>query len=230
MNQTIRCPYCGNNTPLSNEYYKAITFDKNLNTALNSYTPVSVSTENTDYVKSNKQSLITLHALRCAICDNTILRISKENAEFYNSLPLLPSSDAQTLPDYIPLDIRDDYREAYDILYLSPKASATLSRRCLQNMLHDFWQIKTGNLYQEIQALEGKIDSNLFQAINGLRHIGNIGAHPDIKTSEIIDIDPNEAETLLKLIEILFEEWYINRHNKEQRVNAVINLKSKKHD
>ena len=82
------------------------------------------------------------------------------------------------------------------------------------------------NLYQEIQALEDKIEANMFQAINGLRHIGNMGAHPDIKTSEIIDIEPKEAETLLKLIEILFDEWYIYRHTTEERVNAVINLKN----
>ena len=31
MNKTIRCPYCGNNTPLLNQYYKAKTFDKDLN-------------------------------------------------------------------------------------------------------------------------------------------------------------------------------------------------------
>jgi hypothetical protein len=45
------------------------------------------------------------------------------------------------LPDYIPEQIKDDYYEACSILNLSPKASATLARRCLQGMIRDFWGI-----------------------------------------------------------------------------------------
>ena len=52
----------------------------------------------------------------------------------------IPPSQAKTFPTYIPQAIRDDYREACLILDLSPKASATLARRCLQGMLRDFWK------------------------------------------------------------------------------------------
>ena len=44
---------------------------------------------------------------------------------------LLPTSSARVFPEYVPKPIRQDYEEACDILDRSPKASATLSRRCL---------------------------------------------------------------------------------------------------
>ena len=32
----------------------------------------------------------------------------------------------------------------------------------------------------------------------------------------IIDVDPDEAQKLLKLIELLVDKWYISRHDEEQ--------------
>ena len=57
---------------------------------------------------------------------------------------LIPESDAKVFPDYIPQQIREDYVEASKIKELSPKASATLSRRCLQGMIRDFWGTPDG--------------------------------------------------------------------------------------
>lgn len=128
-----------------------------------------------------------------------------------------PNSLAKQFPDYIPETIRNDYEEAYAILHLSPKASATLSRRCLQGMIHDFWDIKLKNLNQEISALKDKIPADLWSSIDALRQLGNIGAHMEKDTDVIVDIDPNEAESLIKLIELLMKEWYINR---EERKNS----------
>src|SRR5438067_237160 len=42
---------------------------------------------------------------------------------------LVPPSSARVFPDYVPKPVRDDYAEACLIRDLSPKASATLSRR-----------------------------------------------------------------------------------------------------
>src|SRR5215472_1405790 len=51
---------------------------------------------------------------------------------------LRPEARCRQLPDYVPEPIRNDYHEACRIVNLSPKASATLSRRCLQGMIRDF--------------------------------------------------------------------------------------------
>jgi hypothetical protein len=40
----------------------------------------------------------------------------------------------------------------------------------------------------------------------------------------IIDVDPEEAGLLIWLIETLFEEWYIARHDKEQKMKALVQL------
>jgi hypothetical protein len=68
---------------------------------------------------------------------------------------LFPESLAQTLPDYVPKAIREDYAEACLIESKSPKASATLCRRALQGMIRDFHGIRNGTLNQQINALKG---------------------------------------------------------------------------
>jgi hypothetical protein len=35
----------------------------------------------------------------------------------------------------------------------------------------------------------------------------------------IIDVEPNEATLLVGLIETLLTEWYVARHDREQRMN-----------
>lgn len=64
------------------------------------------------------------------------------------SWQLLPESEAKVMPDYLPDPIIEDYYEACKIKLLSPKASATLSRRCLQGMIRDFHKISMKTLFQ----------------------------------------------------------------------------------
>jgi hypothetical protein len=135
---------------------------------------------------------------------------------------LKPQSSARPFPDYIPLAIRQDYEEACLISGLSPKASATLSRRCLQGIIRDFWNITKARLIDEINELNGKIDSTTWQAIDAVRSIGNIGAHMEKDINLIVDVDPEEADLLLRLIEVLLEEWYIRRYEREEHMQKII--------
>lgn len=137
------------------------------------------------------------------------------------TMSLMPSSFAKSYPDYIPKPLKDDYEEACAILELSPKASATLSRRCLQGIIRDFWKIKKGRLVDEINALEDKIDSLTWKSIDAVRKVGNIGAHMEKDINLIIEVDPKEAKLLIELIEMLFEEWYIHRHERELKLKAI---------
>src|SRR5262249_428930 len=75
------------------------------------------------------------------------------------SWTLLPPSSAKPQPDYIPQPIRDDYYEACAIRDLSPKASATITRRCLQGMIRDFCNISKSRLVDEIRELRKLVDS-----------------------------------------------------------------------
>jgi hypothetical protein len=145
----------------------------------------------------------------------------------YDSEPLMkwrlrPQSSARHFSDYIPAPLREDYVEACLIRDLSPKASATLSRRCLQGMIRDFWGVKERTLFDEINAIKDKVDPAIWQAIDAVRSIGNIGAHMEKDINLVIDVDPEEAQTLIRLIEVLFEEWYIAREQRAQHLASIV--------
>ena len=142
---------------------------------------------------------------------------------------LRPESSAKPQPNYIPSQIVEDYYEACRIRDLSPKASATLSRRCLQGMIRDFWGVRDKkNLRQEIDAIREKVDASTWEAIDTVRSVGNIGAHMEKDTDLIVSVEPGEAQLLLELIETLFDEWYIAKHDREQKMEALKRLGEEK--
>ena len=143
---------------------------------------------------------------------------------------LLPPSSAKPQPDFIPKPIRDDYYEACAIRDLSPKASATITRRCLQGMIRDFCEISKGRLLDEIKELRERVDSghapsgvlpDSVDAIDDVRKIGNIGAHMEVDINVIVDVDPDEAQTLIELVEALFVEWYVAREARKARLGHL---------
>jgi Domain of unknown function (DUF4145) len=135
---------------------------------------------------------------------------------------LRPKSKAKPFPSYIPNPIMEDYQEACVILNDSPKASATLSRRCLQGIIRDFWGISKPRLVEEVNALQGKVDPSTWAAIDAVRSIGNIGAHMEKDINLIIDVDPGEAEMLIQLLETLFKEWYVNRNDRDEQMKQIV--------
>lgn len=140
---------------------------------------------------------------------------------------LLPASFAKPQPDYIPEPIRRDYREACAIRDLSPKAAATLVRRCIQGIIRDFCGITKKRLIDEIGDLRERVNAgnappgvqaDTVQAIDHVRKIGNIGAHMEADIDVIVDVDPDEAQRLIELAELLFDEWYVARERRTQRL------------
>lgn len=141
---------------------------------------------------------------------------------------LIPTNVHKQYPEYIPQQIRSDYEEASAILEYSPKAAATLFRRCLQGMIHDFWNIHEKNLNAEISELKNHVPSMQWKAIDAVRKVGNIGAHMEHDINCIVEIDPNEANKLQKLIELLIQQWYIARHEEEKLYNEIEQLSDEK--
>lgn len=117
----------------------------------------------------------------------------------------------------VPPDVDDlfakDYNEACLILSLSPKASAALSRRCLQNILREKAGVKKGDLSNEIQQIidSNSLPSHLSESIDAIRNIGNFAAHPlkSTSTGEIVDVEFGEAEWLLDVLETLFDFYFV---------------------
>ena len=143
---------------------------------------------------------------------------------------LQPATTGRVFPDYVPKPIREDYGEAVEIRDLSPKSSATLARRALQGMIHDRWGVSKGNLQQEIDAIkdEDDVDALTWKAIEAVRKVGNIGAHMEKDINLIVEVEPEEADKLIWLIETLIEDWYINRHERQQRLEELADLAEQK--
>lgn len=143
---------------------------------------------------------------------------------------LYPRGTAKPQPDYIPLALREDYEEACLVRDLSPKAAATLARRCLQGMIRDFCGIKKKRLVDEINALRAAVEDRTaphgvslesVDAIDHVRTVGNIGAHMEADVDLIIPVESDEAQLLIELIENLFDDWYVERQVRQDRFAAI---------
>ena len=82
----------------------------------------------------------------------------------------------------------------------------------------------------EIEALKENVDPLVWQAIDGVREVGNIGAHMEKNINHIVEVEPEEANKLIGLIEYLVDDWYVNRHNREVQLKAMVALASEKKD
>jgi len=224
VNFNWRCPFCNHDsTILDSNYYEgddALTIKNAMGTLFMKYEFIVCPNKN-----CNKVSLYFSIDNKGEILSG---RMSKDRG-FSRKWTLLPESKAKTLPDYIPKPITDDYNEACLIKDLSSKASATLSRRCLQTMIRDFWGVKgKRNLKQEIEAIRDSVNPQTWKAIDAIKNLGNIGAHMEEDINLIIDIDPDEADVLIELIETLIEDWYIDRYEREVRVAKIIDIDKRK--
>ena len=66
-----------------------------------------------------------------------------------------------------------------------------------------------------------RCDPDLFDAMMGLKGIGNIGAHPEKDINLIDDVEEGEVETLLELLRILDKEWYVAKASRSSSLAAV---------
>lgn len=182
-------------------------------------------------IQDDDSGTVMLEISKCPECKKVSVELSshykcKDKITPYS----YPPAGVIPLPSYIPSFICADYIEAVSIANTSPKASATLARRCLQGMIRDFWKIKKGRLVDEINELQGKIPAAQWSAIDALRKIGNIGAHMEKDVNLIVDVDPAEAKSLLKLIELLIDKWYVARHDEEALLSEISEIAAEKED
>lgn len=167
---------------------------------------------------------VLVHHMLCPECNKQflyLLRTTKTNdagipigKELECALIWPRQSSRSPAPADVPLDFADDFNEACLVLATSPKASAALSRRCLQHLLREKEGVKPGNLSDEIQqAIDGgALPSHITQSLDALREIGNFAAHPtkDQRTGEVLDVEPGEAEWTIETLESLFDFYFVS--------------------
>lgn len=210
------CPHCNHASVIRDEDRQLSDFDLESSYGLLNYTTTGITCPNP---QCHRPTIIITEA-RYNIFPNgdKYLSSGRKNLVAY---PRSEKQRAKDYPDFIPSVILDDYREACAIVELSPKASATLARRCLQGMIRDFWGIKPDKLFNEIQAIAEKVDPAVWEAIDSTRKVGNIGAHMEKDINLIIDVNPDEANLLIEMIEMLIEDWYVARHDRQQKLERI---------
>jgi len=106
-------------------------------------------------------------------------------------------------------------------------------------MIRDFCDISEPTLFKEISKLRNAVDEGNAQrgvsiesveAINQVRGVGNIGAHMGKNIDHIVPIDSGEAQILIDLIEMLFEDWYVARQRRQDRFASISALAEDKKD
>jgi hypothetical protein len=227
-----KCPFCFNPQIVteSNSHvgFRPLLIDKN------KYGPIGLRYE--------AISCLNMECQEVYLSVDFSERISNPNGGSYpgnviQTYMLRPDSVAKIFPEFIPAVLRQDYVEACRIKSLSPKASATLSRRCLQGAIRDFCKVSGQTLDAEIRELTKLLQSGQaplgvtpesLEAIDHVRRIGNIGAHMEKDINLIIEIDEGEAQSLIDLIELLFEEWYEARERRRERLARVKEIRSER--
>lgn len=149
--------------------------------------------------------------------------ITGEPAEQFTLYPRVPFSKV-TAPE-VPNSIRQDYEEAVTVLPFSPKASAALSRRCLQNILVEQGADEKKNLVEQIDEAVTKygFNANLRKLMNAVRMMGNCAAHPfkDQSTGTIVDVEPGDAELNISTIEALVDFFYIRPAEEQAKIDEI---------
>jgi hypothetical protein len=103
-------------------------------------------------------------------------------------------------------------------------------------MIRDFCGIAKARLIDEIATLKKAVDEGSappgvtiesVDAIDHVRQIGNIGAHMEKDVNLIVAVEPGEAQKLIELIEMLFDEWYVARENRRLRLAEIQGIAEK---
>jgi len=196
--------------------------------------------ETSAYVDADNSALGTKAVVgTCPDCEKLIVKLihgkisqADEYTVFINEVKseeiIYPNFSARSVDNEVPEPYKCEFLEANSILIISPKASAALSRRMLQNILQEQFNIVKKSLADEIDEfihLQG-VPSHLAGAIDAIRNVGNFGAHPlkDLHSGEIVDVEPGEAEWLLDVLESLFDFTFVQPKRLEER-KKKLNLK-----
>ena len=179
---------------------------------------------------------------RCPECQEAIIYLRKrQQASQLQNQPAqtwpitfeglaYPRSGSRSIPSEVPSPYRDDFSEACKVLGESPKASAALSRRCLQAILRDKAGVTKKDLVDQIDEViqAGKVPPHIQGELDAVRVIGNFAAHTtkSTATGEIIDVEPGEAEWNLDVLESLFEFYFVQPGLTDKR-KAALNVKLK---
>lgn len=160
--------------------------------------------------KCNKMCLfLSLATVR--LVQSPVTRGASPVEEIRAFYPIYPKFITKPCPEEVPKDIATDFREAVLCLSVSKRASAALSRRCLQQVL--LWMgAKKKDLKDQIDEMSSSFSSTLQDFLHKLvRDVGNYSAHPNKSktTGLLLETTEEEAEVSIAILELLFDEVFV---------------------
>lgn len=166
---------------------------------------------------------VNVHFLTCPNCQHVVVRSSVEINGKTTERLVWPLTTLRLVPPEVPEHIKNDYREAADILQISPKASAALSRRCLQTVLTEAGKAKSKDLSKQIDEVLPSLPTHLAKSVDAIRAVGNFAAHPikSKSSGEIVEVEPGEAEWNLDVLDGSFDFYYVQPARTKQRRDAL---------
>jgi hypothetical protein len=173
-------------------------------------------------------TLWLVQMMECPACQKALVSITKNFPGTMiadESWQVYPRNGSRlpARPEVPPL-LAEDFNEAGQVLELSPKASAALSRRCLQALLRDQGYMQK-DLAPAIQAVldARQLPSGLSHNLDAIRNIGNFAAHPmkDQQSGSIVAVEPHEAEWNLDVLEGLFDFYYVQPAKDATKIAAL---------
>ncbi len=194
----MKCPHC------------SVTIHENLGSA-----PIVTHTAavRADGSQFPQISWISVHQ-RCPACYEAIIYLEAHfgpnNRKRHMAYPM---GAIRPIPPEVTDPYRTDFAEACAVLSNSPKASAALSRRCLQAVLKDKVPTKSKDLFDQIEEVISlnSVPSHIADDLHAVRNIGNIAAHSmkSQHSGEILEVEPGEAEWNLDVLESLFDFYFV---------------------
>jgi hypothetical protein len=172
--------------------------------------------------------------MTCPECGKALIQLAEDaNNTAGSGTPTIVyprNANNRPVPPEVPDPYRQDFLEATEVLALSAKASAALSRRNLQAILRDKAATKKKDLFDQIDEVvaSGKLPSHIEKGRHAVRNIGNFAAH-EIKsttTGAIVEVEVGEAEWNLDVLESLFDFYFVQPAISAKRT-AELNKKLK---
>lgn len=208
------CPYCNRDQTIGEERRQVGFTDLTLDNADGNRRLVARFVVCPDPACKKFSLTVSLHGLE-------LTGNRSYTGKHLNTWSLVPPSRARTFPVDLPPAVLEDYHEACLAEDASPKVSAALARRCLSQMLRDFWQVQPGSLGDEFRQIKGNADPLTWETIESVRRTGMIGARMDSEHIQIDAVEPGETKLLIGLVETLIQDWYVARQERRKRLETI---------
>jgi hypothetical protein len=166
------------------------------------------------------------------------VRIGNQEGEpikqLLKSWPLIPEVAAKVYPAFIPEDIRKDYAEAAMLRSVSTRACAMVARRTLQRIVRETCSVHKSTLRQEFLSIRDRVDPLLYNAVHNILNLSinpaqsssatiqTVGSKLEADVNQFQEATEFEADKLIQLVELLLDQLYVERHQKESLMKKVV--------